>query len=168
MGGKGVLRLTTKLGSAVMDRAVAASEFDVSLRAPKRPGYCADALEQRLLSVKHTSAQGTARLRELSLASRVAEGKGRAEFPGAYGRPRSVLGVSWRSWLAVTAMRRPGREGFVKRPARARTKVGLTSGSCARNATPPPTVTRCRSSPRYARRKCELTGAGHEEVRAEG
>ncbi|MGH2940536.1 MAG: hypothetical protein ACRDPE_20710 [Solirubrobacterales bacterium] len=57
MGGKGVLHLTTKLGSAVMDRAAAASEFDVSLRAPETPGYCADALEQRLLSVKHTSAR---------------------------------------------------------------------------------------------------------------
>jgi hypothetical protein len=57
LGGKGILHLTTKLGSAVMDRALAASEFDVSLRAPETPGYCADALEQRLLSVKHTSAQ---------------------------------------------------------------------------------------------------------------
>jgi len=57
MGGKGVLHLTTKLGSALMDRAVGASEFDVSLRAPETPGYCADALEQRLLSVKHTSAR---------------------------------------------------------------------------------------------------------------
>jgi len=57
MGGKGVLHLTTKLGSAVMDRAALASEFDVSLRAPETPGYCADALEQRLLSVKHTSAR---------------------------------------------------------------------------------------------------------------
>jgi hypothetical protein len=54
---KGVLHLTTKLGSAVMDRAAVASEFDVSLRAPQTPGYCAAALEQRLLSVKHTSAR---------------------------------------------------------------------------------------------------------------
>jgi hypothetical protein len=57
LGGKGILHLTTKLGSAVMDRAAAASEFDVSLRAPETPGYCADALEQRLLSVKRTSAR---------------------------------------------------------------------------------------------------------------
>ncbi len=57
MGGKGVLHLTTKLGSALMDRAVAASEFDVSLRAPETPGYCAAALEQRLASVKHTSGR---------------------------------------------------------------------------------------------------------------
>jgi hypothetical protein len=54
---KGVLHLTTSLGAAVMDRAVAASEFDVSLRAPETPGYCAAALEQRLRSVKHTSAR---------------------------------------------------------------------------------------------------------------
>ena len=40
-----------------MDRAAAASEFDVSLRAPETPGYCAAALEQRLLSAKHTSAR---------------------------------------------------------------------------------------------------------------
>jgi hypothetical protein len=57
LGGKGVLHLTTKLGSAVMDRALAASEFDVSLRAPETPSYCAAALEQRLRSVKQTSAQ---------------------------------------------------------------------------------------------------------------
>ena len=57
LGGKGVLRLTTTLGAAVMDRAAVASEFDVSLRAPETPGYCAAALEQRLLSAKHTSAR---------------------------------------------------------------------------------------------------------------
>ena len=57
LSGKGVLRLTTKLGAAVMDRAAAASEFDVSLRAPETPGFCAAALEQRLLSAKHTSAR---------------------------------------------------------------------------------------------------------------
>jgi hypothetical protein len=57
LGGKGVLHLTTELGSAVMERALAASEFDVALRAPETPGFCADALEQRLLSVKHTSAR---------------------------------------------------------------------------------------------------------------
>jgi hypothetical protein len=56
LGDKGVLRFSTKLGSAIMDRAEAASEFDVSLRAPETPGYCAGALEQRLLSAKHTSA----------------------------------------------------------------------------------------------------------------
>lgn len=57
LGGQGVLHLTTKLGSAVMDRAAAANEFDVSLRAPETPSYCAAALEQRLLSAKHTSAR---------------------------------------------------------------------------------------------------------------
>lgn len=57
MGGKGVLHLTTKLGAAVMERALTASEFDVALRAPETPGFCADALEQRLHSVKHTSAR---------------------------------------------------------------------------------------------------------------
>jgi len=57
LGDKGILQLTTKLGSAVMDRAAAASEFDVSLRAPETPGFCAAALEQRLRSVKHTSAR---------------------------------------------------------------------------------------------------------------
>ena len=41
--------------------------------------------------------------------------------PGRPGSPRWVLGVSSRSWLAVTAMRRPGREGFV-------TEVGTGSG----------------------------------------
>jgi hypothetical protein len=56
LGGRGVLHITTKLGSAVMDRALKASEFDVSLRAPESPGFCAGALEQRLRSVKHTGA----------------------------------------------------------------------------------------------------------------
>jgi hypothetical protein len=57
LGAKGVLHLTTKLGTAVMERALAAREFDVSLRAPETPGFCAGALEQRLHSVKHTSAR---------------------------------------------------------------------------------------------------------------
>jgi hypothetical protein len=57
LGGRGVLHITTTLGSSVMERALDASEFDVALRAPESPGYCADALEQRLLSVKHTSAK---------------------------------------------------------------------------------------------------------------
>lgn len=57
MGADGVLHITTKLGSAVMERALAASEFDVSLRAPNTPGSCAAALEQQLHSVKHTSAR---------------------------------------------------------------------------------------------------------------
>jgi hypothetical protein len=55
MGSKGVLHITTKLGSAVMERALKATEFDVSLRAPETPGYCAADLEQRLHSVKHTA-----------------------------------------------------------------------------------------------------------------
>jgi hypothetical protein len=57
MGGKGILHITTKLGTAVMERALAASEFDVSLRAPETPGFCAGALEQHLHSVKHTGAR---------------------------------------------------------------------------------------------------------------
>jgi hypothetical protein len=57
LGPKGVLHLTTKLGSAVMERALAASEFDVSLRAPETPGFCGSDLEQRLHSVKHTGGK---------------------------------------------------------------------------------------------------------------
>lgn len=56
MGSHGTIEITTKLGSAVMERALKATEFDVSLRAPETPGYCADALEQQLHSVKHTGA----------------------------------------------------------------------------------------------------------------
>lgn len=56
MGSHGTIQITTKLGSAVMERALKATEFDVSLRAPETPGYCADALEQQLHSVKHTGA----------------------------------------------------------------------------------------------------------------
>jgi hypothetical protein len=57
LGSKGILHLTTKLGAAVMDRAAAASEFDVSLRAPETPDFCAGALEQHLHTVKHTGAR---------------------------------------------------------------------------------------------------------------
>jgi hypothetical protein len=57
MSDKGVLHITTKLGTALMERALAAREFDVALRAPETPGFCAGALEQRLHSVKHTSAR---------------------------------------------------------------------------------------------------------------
>jgi hypothetical protein len=57
MSDKGVLHITTKLGTAVMERALAASEFDVALRAPETPGFCTGALEQRLRSVKHTGAR---------------------------------------------------------------------------------------------------------------
>jgi hypothetical protein len=59
LSNKGVLQLTTKLGPAAMDRADAASEFDVSLRAPQTPGYCSAALEQRLVSAKHTGARAS-------------------------------------------------------------------------------------------------------------
>jgi hypothetical protein len=59
LSNKGVLHLTTKLGSAVMDRAEAAREFDVSLRAPQTPGYCAAALEQQLHVAKHTGAHAS-------------------------------------------------------------------------------------------------------------
>jgi hypothetical protein len=52
LGAKGVLRLTTKLGDAVMERAAKATEFDVSLRAANTPGFCGGLLEQQLKS-KH-------------------------------------------------------------------------------------------------------------------
>ncbi|MBS1679396.1 MAG: hypothetical protein JST08_18630 [Actinobacteria bacterium] len=48
MGAEGVLHVTTKLGAAAMGRALAASAFDVSLRAPGTPAFCAGALEQHL------------------------------------------------------------------------------------------------------------------------
>ena len=53
---------------------------------------------------------------------------------GRGGSPSCVLGVSWRSWLAVTAMRRPGREGFGEKgvgtgTARSRTSVTLPARS---------------------------------------
>jgi hypothetical protein len=57
LGGKGVLHVTTKLGTAVMERALSANEFDVSLRAPETPGFCAGELEQSLRSVKHTGGR---------------------------------------------------------------------------------------------------------------
>jgi hypothetical protein len=57
---KGVLHLTADLGAAAMDRALAASEFDVSLRAPRTPGFCAGALEQRLHTAKGHDAGGKA------------------------------------------------------------------------------------------------------------
>jgi hypothetical protein len=57
LGEKGVLHITTKLGSAVMARALKATEFDVGLQAPETPAICAADLEQRLHSVKHTSAK---------------------------------------------------------------------------------------------------------------
>jgi hypothetical protein len=57
MGKKGVLHITTKLGSGVMERALKASEFDISLRAPETPDFCAGDLEQHLHSVKHTGAR---------------------------------------------------------------------------------------------------------------
>jgi hypothetical protein len=52
LGTKGVLHLTTKVSDAVMNRAVKAKEFNVSLRAPKTPGYCGGLLEQQL-QAKH-------------------------------------------------------------------------------------------------------------------
>lgn len=52
LGKKGVLHLTTKVSDAVMDRAAKAKEFNVSLRAPKTPGYCGNMLEQQL-QAKH-------------------------------------------------------------------------------------------------------------------
>lgn len=56
MGAHGALQITTKLGSAVMERALNATEFDVSLRVPGTPGYCADALAQQLHGVKRAGA----------------------------------------------------------------------------------------------------------------
>ncbi|HVT00117.1 MAG TPA: hypothetical protein VHE08_06330 [Solirubrobacterales bacterium] len=53
LGGKGVLQLTAKVGKGTIERALGASEFDVSLRAPDTPDFCAGDLEQRLHTVKH-------------------------------------------------------------------------------------------------------------------
>ncbi|HEY2052756.1 MAG TPA: hypothetical protein VGH14_02350 [Solirubrobacterales bacterium] len=61
MGGKGILHITTDLDEAVMERAVAASEFDVSLRAPETPGYCAGALEQHLHATGAKQKAGASR-----------------------------------------------------------------------------------------------------------
>jgi hypothetical protein len=52
LGKKGVLHLTTKVSDAVMERAAKVKEFNVSLRAPKTPGYCGNMLEQHL-QAKH-------------------------------------------------------------------------------------------------------------------
>lgn len=52
LGKQGVLHLSTKVSDAVMDRAAKAKEFNVSLRAPKTPGYCGNMLEQQL-QAKH-------------------------------------------------------------------------------------------------------------------
>lgn len=52
LGKKGVLHLTTKVSDKVMERAAKAKEFNVSLRAPKTPGYCGNMLEQQL-QAKH-------------------------------------------------------------------------------------------------------------------
>ncbi len=57
LGARGVLHLDTKLGPTLIERALKASEFDVSLRAPRTPGDCAGALEQHLHTVRHTSAR---------------------------------------------------------------------------------------------------------------
>ncbi|HEX3737108.1 MAG TPA: hypothetical protein VHV53_06155 [Solirubrobacterales bacterium] len=53
LSGKGVLQLSAKVGKATMERVLEASEFDVSLRAPDTPDFCAGDLEQRLHIVKH-------------------------------------------------------------------------------------------------------------------
>lgn len=53
LGAHGTLHITTKLGGSVMERALKASEFDVSLLAPSSPSYCASELEQRLHSATH-------------------------------------------------------------------------------------------------------------------
>jgi hypothetical protein len=52
---------------------------------------------------------------------------GPGQWPGtpAAGSPGRVLGASWRSWQAVTPMRRPGRGVFVRHRAQGREEVGL-------------------------------------------
>jgi hypothetical protein len=63
----GTLHLTTKLADGVMDRAAAAKEFDISLKAGKSPSFCDALLEQRLRSAhpvgnvaaSHSTAKGT-------------------------------------------------------------------------------------------------------------
>jgi hypothetical protein len=57
LGARGVLHVDTKLGAGLMERALKAGEFDVSLRAPETPDSCAGALEAHLHTVKHTSAR---------------------------------------------------------------------------------------------------------------
>src|SRR5262249_55470832 len=51
---------------------------------------------------------------------------------GRPARPRSVPGVSWRSWQAVTAMRRPGREGVGGQLAQGRHIAGGGGGETSR------------------------------------
>ena len=84
---------------------------------------------------------------------------------GRPGRPRSVLGVSSRSWLAVTAMRRPGREGFVKHRAQVshelRTPVTLPHESAA-----PQRMSSQLSA--HTADNCELTGGTLEEGARKG
>ncbi len=48
LGAGGALHLSTKLGDGVMERVGHAHRLDVSLRAPRTPGYCGDLLEAPL------------------------------------------------------------------------------------------------------------------------
>ena len=86
---------------------------------------------------------------------------GLGEGSGRGGRPRwGVLGVSSRPWLAVTAMRRPGREGLVKHRAQVRDELP-TSVTLPHETDPPH-----RSSSQFAVLRtgnCERTGSGHGE-----
>jgi hypothetical protein len=84
--------------------------------------------------------------------------EGAAEWwgSGGGGRPRWVLGVSSRSWLAVTAMRRPGREGSSGRRHGSVRSRDLRGGRIARR------VRRSGRSPTSVTVPC---GRGHEEPR---
>ena len=57
LGGGGVLHITTKLGSAVMERAPTRASSMSRCAPRKAPATAATLLEQRLLSVKHTGAK---------------------------------------------------------------------------------------------------------------
>jgi hypothetical protein len=59
LGRDGTLHLTTKLSESEMERAEDAREFDVALRAPGTPGYCAAMLEQRLMTAGAPAAHGS-------------------------------------------------------------------------------------------------------------
>ena len=52
LGAKGTLHLTAKVGGGAAEKLAQASEFDVSLRAPRTPAFCAPELEQRLATGK--------------------------------------------------------------------------------------------------------------------
>ena len=71
--------------------------------------------------------------------------------PGRSGSPRGVLGVSSRSWLAVTAMRRPGREGFGGSRHRSGRRSDLRRRSVRESHTCLHSVTKMPGTPHFPR-----------------